>query len=282
MKRYRLLSFDFDSRAHSLKEHIPDHWEEKVKLLHRQNREQTERSLIHEFGEESAAVKRQNFIDLGPKPVSILAYHNAFFHNGRTAFVMGAYYAALTAAGALGERILNHLILTLRDDFRHTPQYQDVQKKPSFSNWPTMIETLVAWDVLLPAVATEFKTLKRLRNKAVHFDAGLDADSRTPALTALHCLGVILGSQFSAFGPQAWFINGVPGEPYIKKDWEDRPFIKRVYLPHCRPVGPAHVVESVMPWRIRDCRYEDKDITDDQFCDLRRAFIASGGALPQV
>jgi hypothetical protein len=144
MMRYRLLSFDLDSRAHSLTGDIQDHWEENVKLLHRQDREQTERSLIREFGEESAAVKQQDFIDLGPKPISILAYHNAFFQNGRTAFVMGAYDAALTAVGALGERILNHLILALRDDFRHTSQYQEVRKKPSFSNWPTMIETLVA------------------------------------------------------------------------------------------------------------------------------------------
>jgi hypothetical protein len=250
-----------------------------VKQAHRQGREQVERSLLHEFGEDYSDAKRQNFIDLGPKPLSVLAYHNEFHQDARTAFVMGAYYAAQTAAGALGERMLNHLVLALRDDFKHTAQYQRVSRKTSFSNWRLMIDTLESWDVLLPSVATGFRKLCRLRNSAVHFNPNLDSGSRAPALKALNTLGGILTSQFSAFGPQPWFIKGTPGESYIKKDWENRPFIKRVYLPNCRPLGPAHVVEGVLPWRIRDCNYEQREITDDEFCDIRRSFLQSGAAL---
>src|SRR5207248_1166916 len=31
---------------------------------------------------------------------------------------------------------------------------------------------------------------------------------------------VIVAKQFGALGPQPWFITGIPGEMYIKKDWE--------------------------------------------------------------
>src|SRR5713226_6381401 len=104
MKRFRIFGFDFDARVHSLTLEIQDHWEEHVKESHRRNREQTERGLVWEFGEASAEQKRQNFIDLGPKPLSILAFHNRFFQQIRVSFVMGAYYPTLTASCALGER----------------------------------------------------------------------------------------------------------------------------------------------------------------------------------
>jgi 2-isopropylmalate synthase len=45
-------------------------------------------------------------------------------------------------------------------------------------------------------------------------------------------------------------------------------------LPNCASVGPKHKVESVMPWAIRDdATYEDREITDEEFCSLRRDFL---------
>ncbi len=110
MKRFRIFGFDFDTRVHTLTGEIQDHREERAKELHKHNRDQTERGLVWQFGEAAADQKRQNFIDLGPKPLSILAFHNKFFEQIRMSFVMGGYYPALTASCALGERILNHLI----------------------------------------------------------------------------------------------------------------------------------------------------------------------------
>jgi len=150
MKRFRIFGVDFDARAHSLTVEIQDHWEENIKQLHRRNRKQTEDELIWEFGEASAGQKRQNFIDLGPKPISILAFHNKFFQQIRISFVMGAYYPALTASCVLGERILNYLILTLRDEFKTTAEYKRVYNKDSFDNWDIAIDTLEAWNILLP------------------------------------------------------------------------------------------------------------------------------------
>src|ERR1700677_2967191 len=124
MKRYRVFPIDFDSRAHFLTIKPTDAWSEIAKAAHEQNRQQVEREIIVEFGQENGPQKLKNFADLGAKPVSVLAYHNRFLHQARDAFVMSAYYPTLTGACSLGERILNHLVLALRDDFKHTPEYK--------------------------------------------------------------------------------------------------------------------------------------------------------------
>src|SRR5262245_53677490 len=129
MKRYRIFTFDLDRRALTLTQYVSESWDEDAKRMHQQNEIQTIAGLLMQFGSYASEAKIQNFIDLGPKPISILAFHNKFFDQVRNAFVVGAYYPALTAACALGERILNHLILLLREDFKATPEYKKVYDK---------------------------------------------------------------------------------------------------------------------------------------------------------
>jgi len=271
MKRYRVLSFDFDSRVHSLTLEIRDDWEDEVKKQHLQSKDDIEKGLVISYGPEAHEAKRQNFIDLGDKPLSILAFHNRFFDQIRTAFVMGAYYPALTAACALGERILNHLLLLLRDAYRHTSEYKTVSRKDSFDNWDTAINTLESWKILLPTVTKEFHRLKDLRQKAIHFRPEVDRNDRVLALEAITCLREIIRNQFSAFGSQPWFITNTPGETYIKKSWENNPFIQRVYLPNCLAVGPKHRIEALFPRVvIKDSfQYEEREVTDEEFRELR-------------
>jgi hypothetical protein len=271
MKRYRIFSFDFDTRVYSLTEDIRDEWEESVKENHRSNRRQIEQNLIESFGAQSAEAKQKNFIALGPKPMSIVAYHNRFFEQIRVAFITGAYYPALTAACALGERLLNYLILHLRDDFRNTPEYKKVYRKDSFDNWDTPIETLAAWNVLLPEAIQAFGRLKLMRHDALHFRQEVDRDDRQLALDAILCIGEVISQQFGAWGRQPWFL-GIPGEIYVKKDWESNPFVRKIYLPNSLLVGPYHKVESVIPWKIvDDFQYENREINDEEFCDLRKS-----------
>ena len=257
-------------RVRSLTDEIQEHWEESVKEQHGRNREKTVQELTLQFGEYAADQKRQNFIDLGPKPFSILAFHNRFLEQIRVAFIMGAYYPALTGACALGERILNQLILTLRDDFKATAAYRRVYSKASFDNWDLALDTLEAWDVLLPEVVREFRALRDCRNDAIHFRPEIDKNDRDLALASIRSLSSIVGSQFGALGRYPWFITNVPGEIYIKKDWESRPFVRKVYLPNCQAVGPRHKVESIFPWVIKDEEYEDREISDEEFCLLRQ------------
>jgi hypothetical protein len=279
MKRFRILGFDFDSRVQTLTLHIQDEWAEQVKEQHRRNKALVEQGLVEEFGALASGAKRQNFIDLGPKPFSVLAYHNEFLQEIRVAFVVGAYYPALTAACALGERILNHLILTLREDYRATPEYKRVYDKDTFDKWDMAIDTLVAWDVLLSPVAAELRRLRDHRTAAIHFRPELDEDARPLALAAIQSLSIVIGTQFSAFGNAPWFITGVPGEAYLRKDWEDQPFVRAVYLPNCLRVGPRHRIQSLMPLQVTDEEYEPREISDQEFCTLRRA--QSSGQTPR-
>jgi hypothetical protein len=262
-------------RVRTLVDPIEESWEEHVKEAHYQNRKITENELISEYGEFAADDKKRNFIDLGAKPFSIVAFHNKFFEQIRTAFVMGAYYPALTAACSLGERILNHLILLLRDDFRGTPEYKKVCSKDSFDDWAVAIRCLLSWQVLLPEVGDLYFTLKEMRHKAIHFRPETDKNDRALAMQAIDCLQKIIGIQFAGLGHQPWFMNGIPGEIYIKREWEERPFIKRIYLRSCPRLGPKNVIESYTPKIVINDQfdYEEKEISDEEFVVLRNAAL---------
>lgn len=271
MKRYRIVSMDFDTRALFLKDPIPDEWEESVKETHRQNKQRIEESLIHTFGGQNYYSKRQNFIDIGTRPFSVIAFHNRFFEQVRRAFVTGCYYPALTGACALGERILNHLVLKLRDDFKSSPEYKRIYKKSSFDRWEIPIDILSSWNILLPDVVEDFHKLRNARNGALHFQPEVDTNDRELALTAIQLLNNIISNQFSAGGKQPWFLTGIPGEIYIRKDHESCPFVRHVYLPNCLYVGHKHEVASVSPQFVvnDNFAYEDREVTDEEFCILR-------------
>lgn len=271
LKRYRVLGFDFDTRATILSQEIGEDWEEKVKKQWLENKNWIREGLLHQYGVQAGEEKIKNFIELGAKPLSVLAFHNTFLTDCRDAFTIGAYYPALTGACALGERILNHLILLLRDDYKATAEYKKVYRKDSFDNWYLAIDTLFVWNVLLPDVADDFKRLADLRNRTIHFRPEIDTNDRELALEAIHLLQKIVQIQFGSFGTQPWFIQTIPGEAYIKKDFEDIPFIKKVYLPNCALVGPKHRLEFQNgQWIVHDdFTYEDIEISDEQFSEKR-------------
>lgn len=270
MKRYRIFSFDFDSRA-SLLEPIQDHWEEKVKELHLQNQQNIKDGLFNQFGTYNREQKLQNFIDLGQKPFSITAFHNKFLEQVRNSYVIGCYYPALTGVCALGERILNHLILLLRDYHTESPEYKKIYKKSSFDNWALVIDALESWGELLPEAVIKFRELNEKRNRAIHFNPETDTNDKSLSIEAIHLMQEIIAIQFSAFGPQPWYFV-VPGEIYIKKEWEDKPLIKHLFLPNTALVGPKHTVESLIPRITINDRfeYEDREITDEEFIELRK------------
>lgn len=275
MKRYRVVNIDFDTRANILNTEIKSEWEESTKECWEKNKEQITAGLRKMYGDFNFDNKIQKFVDLGDKPISILAFHNRFFEQVRIAFVMGSYYPALVGCCALGERILNHLILLLRDDYKLTPEYKSVYRKDSFDNWNIVIETLHAWDVLLPEAVDRFRDLMEKRQKAIHFRPEIDTNDRQLALEAIHCLREIIEIQFSGFGTQPWFITEIPGEIYIKKSWESVPFVAKIYIPNCVLVGPKHKFETVIPEAvIRDeHEYEEREITDDEFVLLRKGYL---------
>ncbi|MBW8011322.1 MAG: hypothetical protein FVQ83_08785 [Chloroflexi bacterium] len=275
MKRYRVLLIEFDTRVNFLTMEIPDEWDDKVKEGHLDIRQKIQEQIINKYGVLNFQQKRQNYIDLGQKPWSILKFHNKFQNQVREAFINEAYYPALTAACALGERILNHLLLTLRDYYSSSPYYKKVYDKKSFDNWEFAIQVLESWAVLLPEVVHLFFELNKLRNRSIHFNPDTDSNDRELALEAINCLGEIIQKQFGSLGDEPWFIPGFAGEHYIRKSAETEPFVKEIYLPNCAYVGPNHQIVNIsinMHYSIQDDDdYEDREISDEEFRELRQA-----------
>lgn len=271
MKRYRVHKIDFDTTSNVLETDIKKEWEYKVKVLHHKNRLKITKQLSSEFGEFGLETKITNFIDFGEIPFSVIAYHNKFFKQIRVAFVISAFYPALTATCTLGERILNYLIIGLKDSFKETPEYKKIHNKESFDNWPKVINILESWGIWNEGVKDQFLELQKIRNESIHFKPEIENLDRELSLTAINILKKIIKNQFSAFGNNRWFISNNLSEVYIKKDYENHPFIKLVYIPNCHYVGYKHKLEFNGTWfDIKDdYDYEDKEITDEKFMELR-------------
>jgi len=242
-RRYRIMHFDIDSRATFLND--PEPTDAGARECWETSRKGIIEGLAAEYGTHHIHRKVADFAALGARPFSIVAYHNTMMTDVRAAFTAGAYYAALTGACALGERILNHLMLDLRDHFKSSHHYKKIYSKESFDKWEVPITCLTDWGVLLPDVANEYWNFKQTRNNALHFNAETANQLREDALKAIGHLDVVVGQQFSAFGLQPWFISEIPGASYIRKSYESDPFVRHFYIRPSPAIGPYHSVE----WR---------------------------------
>lgn len=272
MRRYHPFSFDFDSTPHDL-EDPKDEWPDERKEQHSARRAEMIERLKLEYGTRDIEEVVANMRDLGGKGMSLITYHNQMHEQARRAFVTGAYYPALVAACALGERILNHLILDLRDFFKSSPHYKRVYRSESFDNWGFAVQVLEDWAVLADGVGAGFHVLAGLRNRSVHFDPDTYTTMRDDALEALLTLGRIIGKQFGYFRWQPWFIAHTPGSQFVRRDWEDHPFVRTYIIPRSGLVGLLYGMELSADgyWRHLDYDdYGDGDLSDEQFAKAHR------------
>ena len=271
MKRHIVFPLDFDSRAYLLKE-PGEHWEESAKKLHFENRATLIEELRVEFGELNFEQKLQNFKDLGQSPLSIISHHNILYKQAQDAFIYGFYYPALTSACALGERVFNHLILDLRDNYRSTSKYKEICKKQSFQDWGSTIKILADWGVFQhPDIEPEFHKLKEMRMRSIHFNPETSKNLRSDALAALSYVALIIHLQFGTAAGQKWMIDGTKGAFFIKKDAEQDPFIAKYYLPQCPLVGPYYAMNFNQEghWLFFDWNnYDNREISDEEFAKL--------------
>lgn len=272
MKRYRPLAYHFDARANQLTQEIVDSWEPQVKDLWLETQRQVKESVIHDYGVAQYERKISDFREQGVIPFSVISYHSAAFKEIRDAFVAGAYYPALTAAVSLGEQLLNHLLLDLREHFRESPEYKNVYRKNSFDDWDLAIRVLSSWKVLRPESASDLRELQPIRHQAVHFNPAIHENARDYAHSAVRLMRQFIEHQFGAFGNHPWFITSVPGLVFIKKEFEDHPFIKKFYLPNCAYVGPRHTLRrdgGYRRWLVNDPHhYPDSAVSDEEFARL--------------
>ncbi|MGH0601590.1 hypothetical protein [Bacillus mycoides] len=266
------MTEEFDYRANFLDVEIKEDWEPHVKAMWEDIHRGVKEKFIMEFGVVNEEIKLKNLSEIGAKPSSIIAYHNRFFSQIRDAYIFGSYYPSLTGACALGERIFNQLILSLRDYYSQTPQYRRVYSKQSFDNWDLAIETLEAWNVLLPNALEAFKQLKEIRNRSIHFNFSTELSVKQDALTSIRLITSIIENQFSAsFSGQEWFIPGIPGGvAFIKKGAENRPFVREILIPNSELVGYKHVMVNKDGVLVPNdpFEYNNSAISDEEFRNL--------------
>ncbi|MEH6639959.1 MAG: hypothetical protein V7717_11830 [Porticoccaceae bacterium] len=270
MKRHLVFPQDFDTRAYALEEE-QESWEERPKQLHRENKKKILKELEQEFGPHDFDAKVARFKEIGISPFSIVSFHNCFFAEIRQAFVVGSYYPALTGACALGERMLNHMLLILRAEFSHTPEYKQVYRKNSFDDWSLAIDTLDAWGILDGTLETKFNELKELRNKSIHFNHETYISAGSDSLKAINILSEIISLRFGFYRKEhSWAINGTKGAQFIKKGFETDPFIKNFYIPQCPIVGPYYAVKFLDEGTLFVDRasYVDTEISDQKFANV--------------
>lgn len=272
MRRYHPFSMEFDSTPMDLKEPGPD-WSDEAKRAGLERRARLVEHLEARYGARNIETVVRNLHDLGPKNMSLISYHNTMYEQARTAFVVGAYYPALLAACALAERILNHLILDLRQFYLASSHYRKVHEKKSFDNWQFAVNVLTDWKVLVEGVGQKFLDLTILRNRSVHFNLETYDTTRDDALSALLSVGEIISDQFGYFRRQPWFIKDTPGAQFISRAYENDPFVRTYLIPASGFVGPLYGMH-IMPqgnWIHLDYDdYGDGLLNDEDFAKAFR------------
>jgi hypothetical protein len=276
-RRYLPHAISFNTRAFILTTEINLDWEPEIIAQHQANWRQARMRLIHEFGNDDHDRKIQDYSAVGVAPWSVVDQHNVFMTQIRDAFAFGAYYPALVGACALGERLLNELVIRLRDAYAAHPATVKVATQKTFNDWVVCIEALVEWGVVDDPLATKFNDLRKFRNRSVHYGKHLvGSDARNDALHAVLLVQEIVQGLFNPHGGPPKFIGGVTGHSFLALASEDEPFIREFILPASVLVSPHYRMEfnNSTGWFdvFDDDTYQDEfpTLTDDEFADHRQ------------
>lgn len=264
MKRYRWLSFFLDTERNFIRQ--PPYSADPMATSGAVG------SVAFQHGLSDIQAKYCRWMDLSPPDLCAPVIYHELLREVESAYVHGDSFPALTAACCLGERILNHLVLDLRDSFRASPRYKEVHNKESFQDWHQAISVLRDWSVLTSDLATKFSTLLELRNPAIHFGSVNDRASK-----AKESVQLVYDVTAALFGRMAGHFFMAPGELYVCHDKENDPLVKRFILPHCHHVGYRHTLEGgPQGFRVKDDEtYDTGDIDDEEFTRRRKAFCES-------
>ncbi|MCD6328484.1 hypothetical protein J7M28_13155 [bacterium] len=201
----------------------------------------------------------------------------------RDSFISGRYYSAAVAAVCLAERLLNDLVLRLRDYMRERTDVAppedksdrarafsnleslraqkkiskrdfqqirpilepqaDIWTGESFTNWKFMCDHLKAWEVINQTTVKKFGELHEIR-KLVHYRKEW-RDAPKLAKTALNAFGKIVFSLFDV-GKRPDIFNCFQGIFCVRKSMEKDPFVREFIIRpgYCELVGYKHNVVS--------------------------------------
>lgn len=274
MRRYRILKFYIDATRNPFKDLSGDVFE-KFKEDHRNY-------LGQKYGSLNFEEKFRRWLSI-PKPVlSVVDEHTHLLEDIEDAYVLGSLYSALTGACCLGERIINQIIIRIRESYRASEQYKKICNKDSINDWSLGIETLKEWKIIDTDTEAKYRRLGKLRTDAVHFQNKVQNLERM-AQEAIELINQIVSDLFGLDEKKKdmliWF--EVPGEIFLRKEIEQDPFIKAFYIPAARSAGYKHTIGTTAngEWFIEDNNaYPETDIPDDEFVRLRIEYQAEMAA----
>ena len=258
MKRYRFTGFFIDGTRNILRKYPAGN--EKIK-----------RWIASEFGESNFNSKLERYLAFDPPNIFVLVEYYDLLLQIAYSYVSGYFYPALTGACCLGERIFNMLIINLRDFYKDTNGYKKIYSKDSIQDWNLSIDVLTEWNIIDSDLEKDYRKLGDIRNDSIHLKEMSNIPER--AIEALRCIMKITER---LFGLRQDIFFMVSGEPYIRKNKENEPIVKKFLIPNCILVGHKHIIEEEFGESvIKDTnQYEDGEVTDSEFSELRQKWLS--------
>ena len=220
--------------------------------------------------------KVARWASIQPPDISSVTRYDSLLQEVYSSYVHGDSYPALVGAVCLGERILNHLVLELRDSFSDRSNYKKLKTLDYIRDWKKATNALLKCDVIDPVLAAKFTDLEELRHPSVHFRnemSARDQQARAALQLVFDITDVLFGRRHERF---FW----CPGEIYVRADWENDPLTKTFVLEGCQLVGPFYRIEASADGQLvirDDYAYPDRiSVTDDEFRQIRTAWQDSG------
>jgi hypothetical protein len=265
MKRYRWTNFFLDTTRNMIRD------TNVTVSVKKQVIDGMYDSTVLKFGAANVTEKFDRWFSLNPPDLCVPVEYHELLREVEGSYIRGDYYPGLTGACCLGERILNHLVIGLKNYYKTSLRYKEVAAKESIQDWGKAIEILIDWGVITEQQARDFGDLLSLRNPAVHF-----GDVKRRSTEAYKALNLVYSITKSLFGHNIPIFFWAPGEIYIKNEKENDPFVKVFLIPHCVKVGFNHEVRSVELGSIEiydPGPYPEEYITDETFVEHRTAAL---------
>ena len=254
---YRVVSFVLDTRVSILKQ----------SMLSGQHQMIAD-SLKEEWGGSDFDLKLKRFIDLDLAFIGIPEEYYKHLWPVVSAYCCGYFYPAMTSAGALGERILNRLIIKTRLYYKSSAHYKKIYNKESFDQWDLPIQILTEWRVISDKVADKFNILKKHRNDSTHYNDGYDFELNSHE--AVKALAAIINLQFNYIQRKDLFwVFDVPGEIWLRSSKTNDPFVIEFILPNCIQLTPYCEPMATPP--IKGVNTPLKPLSDEQFIESRNS-----------
>lgn len=265
MKRYRFMKFMIDTTRNIFRV-------EGAGAVSASMREEQRGRFGQKYGTEDFDGKFGRWMSIPKSVISVIDEHTQLLEDIERAYITGSLYSALTGACCLGERIFNQIIRRTRESYKAHPQYKRVNND-SINKWDLAIETLKKWDILEPDTEKKYRQLAKLRNDSVHFQPK-EQDIRAMAREAIELINGIIDDLFGIRSGNKYVSwCEVPGEMYLRKEYETVPFVREFYLPAAMLVGYKHKIEPTPErhYRVRDdFAYPDTEVSDSEFVRLRK------------